>query len=437
MTTLTTPLPIRSLPVAAPSGLRVALARRILTTVAGRVPVEVRLPDGTSLADGRPESGGVESSGVGAGAAGTGDRPVIELVRPDAFFRRVADHPKIGIGEGYTAGDWRAAPGTDLAAVLLPFAERMTTAVPPLLSKLRRVVDRPLPRHERNSPSGSRRNVEAHYDLSNELFATFLDETLSYSSGLFDESLPMAGQDLAAAQQRKVRAILDLAEVRAGSRVLEIGTGWGSLAIEAARRGARVTTVTLSREQAELAHERVAAAGVTDLVEIRLEDYREVSGTFDAVVSVEMIEAVGEEYWPTYFATLDRLLARGGVAAIQAILMAHERYLATRRSYGWIQKHIFPGGMIPSLQAITETADRHTGLRVDRVHAFGPHYAETLRRWRHAFDTAGARVAELGFDEAFRRTWEFYLAYCEAGFDAGYLDVAQLRLARPVRGGAR
>jgi cyclopropane-fatty-acyl-phospholipid synthase len=412
MTTVTTPLPQRWDLTA---GLRAAVARRIVREVVDRVPVDVRLPDGTSL----------------AGRETAGDQPVLELVRPDAFFRRVAGHPKIGIGEGYMAGDWRAAPGTDLAAVLLPFAERMTTAVPPSLARLRRVVDRPLPSEHRNSLRGSRRNIEAHYDLSNELFATFLDETMSYSSALFDDSAPLAEQDLAAAQLRKVQAILDLAQVHAGSDVLEIGTGWGTLAIEAARRGACVTTVTLSREQAALAQERVEAAGMGDRVEIRLEDYREVVGTFDAVVSVEMIDAVGEEYWPTYFATLDRLLAPGGVAAVQGILMAHERYLATRRSYGWIQKHIFPGGMIPSVEAISTTAREHTRLRVDRVHAFGPHYAETLRRWRHAFGAASPRVAALGFDEVFRRKWEYYLAYCEAGFDSGYLDVAQLRLTRP------
>jgi len=178
-----------------------------------------------------------------------------------------------------------------------------------------------------------------------------------------------------------------------------------------------------------------ALVGLGDLVEIRQQDYRDVAGTYDAVVSVEMIEAVGEEYWPLYFAALDRLLAPGGVAAIQAILMAHDRYLATRRSYGWIQKHIFPGGLIPSMQAISTTAQQHTRLRVDRVHAFGPHYAETLRRWRHTFEAASPRLPALGFDETFRRKWEFYLAYSEAGFDSGYLDVGQIRLTRPTRGG--
>jgi cyclopropane-fatty-acyl-phospholipid synthase len=224
--------------------------------------------------------------------------------------------------------------------------------------------------------------------------------------------------------------------VGAGTRVLEIGTGWGTLAIEAARRGAEVTSVTLSHEQAVLARRRVADAGLTGLVDVRLQDYREVVGTYDAVVSVEMIEAVGEEYWPTYFKTIDALLAPGGRAVLQSILMAHDRYLATRHSYGWIQKHIFPGGLIPSLEAIAATTAGHTGLRLGTVSLFGQHYAETLRRWRAAFIEHRDQVEALGFDEAFRRTWEFYLAYCEAGFASGYLDVAHVLLTRPDRGTA-
>jgi cyclopropane-fatty-acyl-phospholipid synthase len=399
--------------------LRVAVARALLTAATKRVTVDVRLPDGRLLVprhDANP-------------------RPVIELVRPDALLKRIAPHPKIGIGEGYMAGDWRAAEGTDLAAVLVPFAERITTVLPPPLIRLRRLVDRPIPPTQRNTLSGSRRNIEAHYDLGNELFAAFLDPTMSYSSALFDDSRPFAGQDLADAQLRKVGAILDLAQVRHGSRVLEIGTGRGTLAIEAARRGATVTSVTLSQEQARLARERVRAADLGDRVEVRVADYREVAGDFDAIVSVEMIEAVGDEYWPAYFTALDRLLAPGGVAAVQSILMAHDRYLATRRSHGWIHKHIFPGGMIPSLRAIEDTARQHTRLRVSQVHLFGLHYAETLRRWRTAFTDASEEIAAMGYDETFRRKWEFYLAYCEAGFASGYLDVAQVRLTRPTHGG--
>jgi cyclopropane-fatty-acyl-phospholipid synthase len=357
-------------------------------------------------------------------------RPTLELVHPEAFFERVARDPKIGIGEGYMAGEWRAAPGTDLADLLTPFAERVATAVPRQWLALRRVVDQQLPRAQRNSRLGSKRNVEAHYDLSNDLFAAFLDETLTYSSALFDRTRAVAGQPLREAQLRKVGAVLDEAGVREGTRVLEIGTGWGTLAIEAARRGAHVTTLTLSGNQARLARERLAAAGLDGRVVVRVEDYREISGLFDAIVSVEMLEAVGEEYWPTYFRTIDRHLARSGTAVLQTILMSHERYLATRRSYGWIQKHVFPGGLIPSLHAIEEVTRAHTLLRASPVRAFGEDYAETLRRWRRTFLAAWPDIERLGFDDTFRRKWEFYLAYSEAGFAAGYLDVAHVRLER-------
>jgi cyclopropane-fatty-acyl-phospholipid synthase len=221
-----------------------------------------------------------------------------------------------------------------------------------------------------------------------------------------------------------------MAKVGQDTRLLEIGTGWGTLALEAARRGATVTSVTLSKEQAALARQRVADAGYADTVDIRIQDYREVEGRYDAVVSVEMIEAVGEEYWETYFRTIDERLAPGGIAAVQAILMSHERLMATKHSYGWIQKHIFPGGLIPSLQAMSETTGAATTLTMTAVESFGADYAETLRRWRETFHARWPEVNALGFDETFRRKWEFYLAYCEAGFATGYLDVAQVRFER-------
>jgi cyclopropane-fatty-acyl-phospholipid synthase len=391
---------------------RGAVARAVVHATVERMDVRLRYPDGSE---------------VGGGGPGA---PVLEVLHPEALYRRLEAHPKIGLGEAYMAGDWTAADGTDLAQALMPFASRMGELVPKPLLSLRGLVDRAIPRTQRNTLEGSRSNISAHYDLSNDLFAAFLDPSMSYSAAMFDPSRPLSGQDLHEAQVRKVEAILDAADVRDGSRVLEIGTGWGELAIRAARRGAVVTSVTLSAEQRDLAMKRVADAGVADRVDIRLQDYREVEGRFDAVVSVEMIEAVGEEYWDTYFGRIDELLAPGGAVAIQAILMEHHRLLATRGSFGWIQKYIFPGGLIPSLQAIRDVTRDRTSLRVERVEAFGADYAETLRRWRESFNAAWPEIRRLGFDETFRRMWEFYLAYCEAGFATSYLDVAQIRLSR-------
>lgn len=412
MTTISQPICLRK-PGLQRWCVRRYLAEAVLRQVLARVPVRVTLPDGRSL-----------------GQDGA-DLPTIEIVDPVAAFERLAHHPKIGIGEAYMAGEWRPAPGHDLADVLRPFAERMTTAVPPWLSRMRGVVERAIPASQRNTVLGSRRNIEAHYDLSNDLFERFLDPTLMYSSALFDDASDWANQSLESAQTRKVARVLDLAGVGAGTRVLEIGTGWGTLAIAAAERGAEVTSLTLSAEQAALAVERAAAAGVADRVDVRIEDYREATGQYDAIVSVEMIEAVGEEFWPTYFATIDERLAPGGTVVIQAILMAHERYLATRSSFGWIQKHIFPGGLIPSERAIREVTAEATSLRVAESSTFGLHYAETLQRWRRTFGERWPEIAGFGFDEEFRRMWEFYLAYCEAGFASGYLDVAHLTLRRP------
>ena len=396
---------------------RGAVARTLIHQIVSGVPVRLRYPDGTT---------------VGAGGS---NAPTLEVIRPDSMYQRIGQHPKIGLGEGYMAGDWRAAAGTDLAQALLPFAERMSHLLPKPLLSMRRLVDRALPTATRNTLTGSRANIEAHYDLSNDLFAAFLDPTMSYSSALFDDTRPFADQDLVEAQHRKIDAILDTAKVGPGSRVLEIGTGWGELSLRAASRGAEVLSITLSREQQALARERIAEGGFAERVEVRLQDYREVSprsdGTFDAVVSVEMIEAVGEEYWPTYFRAIDKLLAPGGTAVVQAILMDHDRYLATRNSYGWIQKYIFPGGLIPSLETMRSVTGKHTELRVTGVHAFGADYAETLRRWRLRFLEEWPRIQGGSFDETFKRMWEFYLAYCEAGFQSGYLDVAQVTMTRP------
>ncbi len=393
--------------------MRATVARLIFERAVAPLPVRVSYPDGRVL------------------GAGPATSPEMQVTRPASFFAKLGRDAKIGFGEAYTAGDWRAGPGTDLADLLTPFASRLTTLIPPVLQRGRIFVDKHIPPDHENTLDGSRANIAAHYDLSNDLFAAFLDPTMSYSCAWFGDSEPIArAAGLEEAQLRKIDGILDLAGVEAGTRLLEIGSGWGSLAIRAAQRGARVTTITLSREQVRLARDRVEAAGLSDLVQVGLGDYREVDGQYDAIVSVEMVEAVGEAYWPAYFATLDRLLAPGGSVAIQAITMAHERFLATRRSFSWIQKYIFPGGIIPSLQAVDETLAAHTTLRVTRQRELGLHYARTVRLWRERFLDMWPHIHAMGFDLTFRRMWEFYLAYSEAGFRSGYLGLSQLQMTR-------
>jgi cyclopropane-fatty-acyl-phospholipid synthase len=385
------------------SPLRARIARSLFCHAVKDLPVRVLLPDGRTL-------------GAGDAAA-----PTMLLVRPSEFFHRLGADAKIGFGESYMAGDWTS---DEPAELLTPFARRMATLVPPALQGLRGLAERRQPAVERNTVDGARSNIHRHYDLSNDLFAAFLDETMTYSAAWFRSE----DEDLAAAQRRKLDGILDFAGVREGSEVLEIGTGWGSLAIRAARRGARVTSLTISAEQQELARERIQAAGVAEKVDVLLQDYRQARGSYDAVVSIEMIEAVGIEYLPTFFAAVDRLLAPGGRMGLQAITMPHDRMLATHRSYTWIHKYIFPGGMIPSVTALENALRRHTRLRVADRRSLGPDYATTLRRWRDTFGKHWDEINTLGFDETFRRMWEFYLAYCESGFRSGYLDDWQFSL---------
>ena len=367
------------------------------------------------------------------GGAVTGQQgPAMQVRRRKAFFRRIGIDGLIGFGESYMAGEWDT---DDLVGVLTVLAANVTALVPGPLQRLRGAWARRQPASERNTLRGARENIQHHYDLSNELFALFLDETMTYSSAVF-RGLPARWDVLAAAQRRKIDRLLDLAGVGPGTRLLEIGTGWGELALRAAARGAQVVTVTLSREQRDLAERRIEEAGWADRVSVRLRDYRQVEGVYDAVVSVEMVEAVGEEYWPVYFSSLNRVLAPGGRIALQAITMRHDRVLATRGTYTWIHKYIFPGGVIPSLDAIAEVA-AGAGLRVKSSEAYGEHYAETLRLWRERFISHADRLEDLRFDGTFRRMWEFYLAYSEAGFRAHYLNVHQLLLTSEemVKGG--
>jgi cyclopropane-fatty-acyl-phospholipid synthase len=393
--------------------MRARIARILFTAGVAKLPLRVRFPDGRHI------------------GAGTTDDPVMILHRPKEFFRRVGASGLIGFGESYMAGDWDCA---DLTALLTVFAANVGDLVPPWQQRLRQLAVRKQPPDDAQTREGARRNIGRHYDLSNDLFALFLDETMTYSSALFAtaaDGTPVASAPLLAeAQHRKIDAMLDRAGVGPGCRVLEVGTGWGELALRAAARGANVVTITISREQQALAVRRVAEAGLTGQIKVELRDYRDIEGEYDAICSVEMLEAVGERYWGGYFAALDQHLAPGGRIGLQTITMAHDRMLATRRTYTWIHKYIFPGGLLPSVAAIDNSLAGSTRLHITARDDFGAHYAETLKIWRERFCANADEVARLGFDEVFSRMWTFYLSYSEAGFRSGYIGVSQLTLAR-------
>ncbi len=381
------------------SEFRAALARRLFTSAIGQLDVTVEL-DGRTYGRGGPR---------------------MTIHRSEEFFRRLGGQPSTGFGESHMTGAWDA---DDLGGFLTVLATRISTLVPRPLQVLRGVVMPRPPRNERGEKADTQRVIGHHYDLSNDLFATFLDPTMTYSCALFDETepgTPVVGADLTTAQERKLDRLLDLAGVGDGTRLLEIGSGWGSLAIRAAQRGARVRTITLSVEQQRLARERIAEAGLSDRIDVDLCDYRDLDGRYDAVVSIEMVEAVGWRHWGTYLATIDRVLEPGGRAAVQAITMPHDRMKATRNTYTWVTKYIFPGGFLPSVEAM-DRATAGTSLHLTSAEGFGTHYAETLRQWDEQFTARAHDVEALGFDETFRRMWHFYLEYSRAGFSSGYLD---------------
>lgn len=388
--------------------LRASVAQQIFRRAVARIPLQVT--------EGGRTYGGGKASG-----------PVMRLVRPSAFFARLGDSGTIGFGEAYMAGDWIT---DDLPGVLATFAGNLRGLVPNSLQRLRHAVLSRQPGQHDNTIEGARQNIHRHYDLSNDLFRLFLDETMTYSCALYSGDPARSPDSLADAQRHKVDRLLDIAGVGEGTRLLEIGTGWGALAMRAAARGAQVTTLTISTEQAALANQRIAVAGLTDRVSVELRDYRQATGQYDAVVSVEMIEAVGANHWDEYFGTIDRILAPGGRVGLQAIVQDDETVRLTRDTYTWIRKYIFPGGQCASVEAIERTLAAHTSLRITDRYSFNRHYAETLHRWRVAFEARAKEVEALGFDETFRRMWSFYLAYSEAGFRTGYLDVQQMTLVK-------
>jgi len=309
----------------------------------------------------------------------------------------------------------------------LALANQAALAMESPLTRLLNVPNDLRHRLRGNTRAGSRRNIHAHYDLSNELFALFLDPSMTYSSAVFASP----GDTLAQAQQRKFARIADRLGIGPGDHVLEIGSGWGSLAIEAARTyGCRVTGITISQEQFDLATRRVREAGLSNRIEIRLCDYRDVRGRFDRIVSIEMLEAVGREHWAAFFEACDRALAPGGQVGIQTISMPDHRFDEYARHCDWIQKYVFPGGLLPSISEMCRAMGRRTALTIRHVDDIAPHYAETLARWRQTFFARLPEVRALGFDDRFVRMWDFYLASCEALFRTRSLGTLQLVLGR-------
>lgn len=376
--------------------------------------LEIRLPDGSG------------------GLFGDGEHGVVMQVHDEAVFGRVLARGDIGLAEAYLDGDWECADLTTLLALLARNRDVLGHAVYGawrglLAARLRHWLNG-------NSRKGSARNIMAHYDLGNDFYALWLDPGMSYSSALFgaadsgaDAARPAVAADageLLAAQQAKYRRILDRLVARAGQRVLEIGCGWGGFAELAVADGLAVTGLTLSPAQLDWARRRVPQA------ELRLQDYRDLGRSgerYDHVVSIEMFEAVGERYWPDYFRTIAAALAPGGRAVIQSIVIADELFARYRRGTDFIQQYVFPGGMLPSCTAFRAAA-RKQGLRVAGEFAFGRDYARTLAHWHAAFEANWPRIVALGFDERFRRLWRMYLAYCEAGFLSGNVDVFQFEL---------
>ena len=343
------------------------------------------------------------------------------------FYGDIAFGGSVGAGEAYMLGYWTADSLTDLIRLMVLNQAVMDT-LEGGLAVLARPLLKLLHRANRNTRDGSRRNIAAHYDLGNDMFQLFLDPSMMYSSAVFEQP----GMTLEQASIAKLDRICRKLALHAGDHVVEIGTGWGGFALHAARHyGCRVTTTTISRAQYELAVARVAAAGLSDKVTVLLKDYRELEGKFDKLVSIEMIEAVGHQYYEEYFRTCARLLEPDGMALIQAITIADQRYEAARRSVDFIQRYIFPGSCIPSVTALLASITRASDLRLFHLEDIGPHYARTLAAWRDAFLHNLDQVRALGYPEEFIRMWEFYLCYCEGGFEERVLGDAQLLLVKP------
>ncbi len=357
------------------------------------------------------------------GAEDVGAAGVI-IVRDYAFARRAVLGGDIGFFESYADGQWDSPNVADVLYVFARNADyvREAFAATPLIAFLDRL------RHNlnRNTRAGSRRNIMAHYDLGNAFYEKWLDRTMTYSSARFS----VAASDLAAAQTNKYRTLAQSIAIQPGDSVLEIGSGWGGFAEFVAKDiGAKVTGLTISPSQFDYARRRIFREGLSDRVEFKLLDYRDANGAFDKIASIEMFEAVGREYWPTYFQKVRELLKPGGAAGIQTITIADRFFETYSNSTDFIKRYVFPGGMLPSPGALMKEVER-AGLAWQGAAAFGEDYALTLSEWRRRFLAAWDEIVAMGFDERFKKLWQFYLSYCEAGFRAATTDVMQIRLTR-------
>ncbi|MBU2606318.1 MAG: cyclopropane-fatty-acyl-phospholipid synthase family protein [Alphaproteobacteria bacterium] len=367
-----------------------------------------RLPDGRELVFRNAESG-----------------PQAEIVIHDySFIKRALSGGDVGFAEAYMDSQWSTP---DLTAVLRFFSANFEAAGQlargGMIMRWANMV-----RHlfNRNSKAGARRNIMAHYDLGNEFYGLWLDPSMTYSSAMFESP----NQSLQQAQQVKYKGICDRISAGPSSNILEIGCGWGGFAEYAAKhRGSKVTCLTISPSQRDYALARIQREGLSERVEIRLEDYRDHVGLYDGVASIEMFEAVGESYWPSYFAKIFDSLKQGGKAALQIITIDDHLFESYRKRVDFIQRYIFPGGMLPGETALKEQFAK-AGLRHDGVHYFGQDYARTCHEWSRTFNEKWEEIAEFGFDEPFKRMWNFYLSYCEAGFADGRINVGQFEVSK-------
>lgn len=355
------------------------------------------------------------------------DLNVLIRVHDAKFYRAVALGGSIGAAESYRDGHWSC---DDLVALIQIFARNMQASAElggsfnSLLDLGRRVAHR----LKRNTRAGSRRNIAEHYDLSNDFYSLFLDDTMTYSSGVFSEP----DSTMREASIEKYERICQKLQLSPGDEVLEIGTGWGGFALHAATNyECRITTTTISRQQYEYARQKFVEHGVEDRVTLLLSDYRDLTGQYDKLVSIEMIEAVGHEFFDTYFAKCSRLLKADGLFALQAITIPDQRYDRYRKSVDFIQKYIFPGGCLPSLGAISQSVGRVTDLQIRHMEEFAEHYARTLKCWREKLHNNLDQIRQLGMTDPFLRLWEYYLCYCEGAFREKQIGVSQILLQKP------